>query len=56
MRTEGLGGRGVSERGELSRIPGPGRERCPSGGGAAGEASRAEKERLKKVERINHLA
>ena len=36
-----LGERGSQERGRLPRIPGPGRERCPSGGGAAGEASKA---------------
>ena len=37
----GLGERGSQERGRLPRIPGPGRERCPSGDGAAGEASKA---------------
>ena len=51
----GLGERGSQERGRLPRIPGPGRERCPSGGGGPARPPRPEKERLKKVERINHL-
>ena len=50
-----LGERGSQERGRLPRIPGPGRERCPSGGGGPARPPRPEKERLKKVERINHL-
>ena len=49
-----LGERGSQERGRLPRIPGPGRERCPSGGGGPERPPRPE-ERLKKVERINHL-
>ena len=36
----GAGREGVSEQGELSRIPGPGREPGLSRSGAAGEASR----------------
>ena len=44
LRTEGLGGRGVSERGELSRIPGQGRERSLSGSRATEDASRAQGE------------